>query len=71
MALKNENHKYKTKLVIIDGVYLQGGDLAKLPEIISICRKYNAMLMLDDAHEIGVFGANGRGTVEHFIALGK
>ena len=71
MALKNESHKYKTKLVIIDGVYSQGGDLAKLPEIISICRKYNAMLMLDDAHGIGVFGANGRGTAEHFDCIGQ
>lgn len=45
--------------------------MAKLPEIISICRKYNAMLMLDDAHGIGVFGANGRGTAEHFDCIGQ
>lgn len=71
MALKNESHKYKTRLVIIDGVYSQGGDLAKLPEIISICRKYDTLLMMDDAHGIGVFGINGRGTAEHYNCLGQ
>lgn len=71
MALKNEGPKYKTKLVIIDGVYSQGGDLAKLPEIIDICHRYNALLMIDDAHGIGVFGNNGRGTAEHFDCLGQ
>lgn len=71
IALKNESPKYKTKLVIIDGVYSQGGDLAKLPEIISICHKYGALIMLDDAHGIGVFGTNGRGTAEHFNCLGQ
>lgn len=71
MTLKNEGYKYKTKMVIIDGVYSQGGDLANLPEVISICQKYNALLMMDDAHGIGVFGANGRGIAEHFNCLGQ
>ena len=58
-------------MVIIDGVYSQGGDMAKLPEVISICQKYNALLMLDDAHGIGGWGVNGRGTAEHFNCLGQ
>lgn len=53
------------KLVIVDGVYSMGGDIACLPEIIAICKKYGARLMLDDAHGIGVTG-QGRGTSAHF-----
>ncbi len=53
------------KLVIVDGVYSMGGDIAPLPEIIRICKKYGARVMVDDAHGIGVTG-NGRGTSAHF-----
>jgi len=53
------------KLVIVDGVFSMGGDIAKLPEIIPICRKYGARFMADDAHAIGVLGG-GRGTGWHF-----
>jgi 8-amino-7-oxononanoate synthase len=53
------------KLVIVDGVYSMGGDIAPLPEIVSICKKYGARIMVDDAHGIGVTG-NGRGTSAHF-----
>lgn len=70
-TLKEVKDEYQTKLVIIDGVYSQDGDLPKLPEIISICKTNNAMLMLDDAHGIGVMGDNGRGTAEYFDCLGK
>ena len=52
-------------LVVVDGVFSMGGDLAPLPEIIQICKKYNARLMVDDAHSIGVMG-EGRGTSAHF-----
>ncbi len=52
------------KLVIVDGVYSMGGDIAPLPELIAICRKYNARLMVDDAHSMGVLGG-GRGTAAH------
>ena len=55
----------KGKLVIVDGVYSMGGDLAPLPEIIPLCKKYGARLMVDDAHSVGVM-AGGRGTSEHF-----
>lgn len=70
-TLKEVKDQYQTKLVIIDGVYSQDGDLSSLPEIISLCRKYEAMLMLDDAHGIGVMGANGRGTAEYYNCLGQ
>lgn len=71
ITLKNVRHDYKTKLVVIDGVYSQDGDLSKLPEIIRICKEYDALLMVDDAHGIGVMGKNGRGTAEHFDCLGQ
>jgi 8-amino-7-oxononanoate synthase len=53
------------RMVIVDGVYSMGGDLAPLPEIIPICQKYKARLMVDDAHSFGVMG-NGHGTSAHF-----
>jgi 8-amino-7-oxononanoate synthase len=53
------------RLVIIDGVYSMGGDIAPLPEIIEVCKKYGARLMVDDAHSIGVLGG-GRGTAAEF-----
>ncbi len=53
------------KLVVVDGVYSMGGDIAPLPEIVAICKKYGARIMVDDAHSIGVLG-NGRGTAAHF-----
>ena len=70
-VLNDVKEKFQTKLVIIDGVYSQDGDLSELPHIIALCRKYGAMLMVDDAHGIGVMGENGRGTVEHFGCLGQ
>ena len=54
------------KLVVVDGVYSMEGDIAPLPDIVTICKKYGARLMVDDAHGIGVLGRSGRGTVEHF-----
>ena len=53
------------KLVIVEGVYSMGGDIAPLPEIVELCQKHNAQLMVDDAHGIGVIG-EGRGTAAHF-----
>ncbi|MGQ9887903.1 MAG: aminotransferase class I/II-fold pyridoxal phosphate-dependent enzyme [Aggregatilineales bacterium] len=53
------------KLVVVDGVYSMGGDIAPLPEIVEICRRYGARIMVDDAHGIGVTGG-GRGTAAHF-----
>lgn len=53
------------KLVIVDGVYSMGGDIAPLPEIVAVCKKYGARIMVDDAHGVGVTGG-GRGTAFHF-----
>ncbi len=53
------------KLVIVDGVFSMGGDIAKLPELIPLCKKYGARFMSDDAHALGVLGG-GRGTGWHF-----
>jgi 8-amino-7-oxononanoate synthase len=53
------------KLVVVDGVYSMGGDIAPLPEIVKLCKKYEARLMVDDAHSVGVLGG-GRGTSAHF-----
>jgi 8-amino-7-oxononanoate synthase len=57
--------KDKGKLVVVDGLYSMGGDLAPLPEIAALCKKYGARLMVDDAHGLGVMGG-GRGTAAHF-----
>ncbi len=53
------------KLVIVDGVYSMGGDIAPLPEIVDICKRHGARIMVDDAHGLGVTGG-GRGTAHHF-----
>jgi 8-amino-7-oxononanoate synthase len=53
------------KLVVVDGVYSMGGDIAPLPKIVELCKKYGARLMVDDAHSVGVLGG-GRGTAAHF-----
>jgi glycine C-acetyltransferase len=62
--LKLAAGKYPLLLVVIDGVYSQDGDLAPLREIISLCKKYGARLMVDDAHGTGVVGKTGRGLIE-------
>lgn len=54
------------KLIVVDGVFSMEGDLAKLPEIVELKRKYNCSIMVDEAHGIGVFGRNGRGVCDHF-----
>jgi len=54
------------KLVVVDGVFSMGGDIAPLPDIIPLCKKYKARLMVDDAHSVGVLGKNGRGTADYF-----
>ncbi len=56
----------KPKLIITDGVFSMEGDLANLPEIVRLAKKYNARVLVDDAHGIGVLGENGRGTAEYF-----
>jgi 8-amino-7-oxononanoate synthase len=54
------------KLIIVDGVFSMEGDLAPLPEIVRLKEKYNASIMVDEAHGMGVFGRQGRGVCDHF-----
>ncbi len=54
------------KLIVVDGIYSMDGDIANLPEMVKLKEKYNARLMVDDAHSFGVIGKNGRGTANYF-----
>ena len=54
------------KLIVVDGVFSMEGDLANLPEIVKLKHKYNASIMVDEAHGIGVFGRQGRGVCDYF-----
>ena len=54
------------KLIVVDGVFSMEGDLPYLPKIVELKHKYNATIMVDEAHGIGVFGRNGRGVCDHF-----
>lgn len=61
-----KDNEDRGKLIVVDGVFSMEGDIANLPEIVSLAKKYNARVMVDDAHGIGVLGKTGRGTAEHF-----
>ncbi|MCS7299786.1 MAG: pyridoxal phosphate-dependent aminotransferase family protein [Spirochaetia bacterium] len=62
-----EKVEEKAKLVVVDGVFSMEGDIADLPNIVEVCKKYNAWIMVDDAHGMGVLGGKyGQGTVHHF-----
>jgi len=54
------------KLIVTDGIFSMEGDIVRLPEIVELAEKYNASIMMDDAHSIGVLGINGSGTASHF-----
>ncbi len=69
-ALK-ESSDYRVRLVVTDGVFSMDGNIAPLPEIVELCEKYDAILMVDDAHSSGVLGRNGRGSVDHFDLNGR
>jgi 8-amino-7-oxononanoate synthase len=56
----------KKKLIVVDGVFSMEGDIARLPAIAGLCSEYDADIMVDDAHGIGVLGRNGAGTSDHF-----
>ncbi|ATN04951.1 2-amino-3-ketobutyrate CoA ligase [Chryseobacterium indologenes] len=63
--------KFRTKLVIIDGVYSQDGDISPLEEIYQLVKKYDAYLMVDDAHGVGILGETGRGVLEEAGLMDK
>ncbi|GAB2683524.1 pyridoxal phosphate-dependent aminotransferase family protein [Mucilaginibacter koreensis] len=68
-VLKNAQHAYRNKMVVIDGVYSQDGDMAPLDQILKLTKQYGAYLAVDDAHGIGVIGKTGRGVLELYDLL--
>lgn len=69
-ALK-ESTEYRKRLIVTDGVFSMDGNIAPLDKIVELAEKYDALVMVDDAHASGVLGENGRGTVNHFGLDGR
>lgn len=61
----------RRKLIFTDGIFSMEGDIAKLPDLVTLARKYDAILAVDDSHATGVLGKHGRGTAEHYDMLGQ
>ncbi len=61
----------RIRMVITDGIFSMEGSIAPLPDLLEVCRKHQAVLVVDDSHATGVLGANGRGTAEHFDVVGE
>ena len=59
-------HKESLKLIVVDGIFSMEGDIINLPEVVRLAEKYDASVMVDDAHSLGVIGKNGSGTASHF-----
>lgn len=70
-AALGQSQDFRRRLVVTDGVFSMDGDVAPLPDIVELAEKYNAMVYVDDAHASGVFGENGRGTVDHYGLHGR
>jgi glycine C-acetyltransferase len=66
-----EQPKQRRKLLITDGVFSMDGDLGALPELATLAEEFGCIMMVDDAHASGVFGRNGRGTIDHFGLHGR
>jgi len=64
--LTSISDKTRTRLVVSDAVFSMDGDIAPLPDLIQVCQRYGAILMIDEAHSLGVLGATGRGICEYF-----
>ena len=63
--------KARRKLIFTDGIFSMEGDIAKLPDLVALARKYDAVLAVDDSHATGVLGVRGRGTAEHYNMVGE
>ena len=61
----------RVKMVVTDGVFSMEGSIAPLPDLVELCRRHEAVLVVDDSHATGVLGKNGRGTAEHFGVIGE
>jgi glycine C-acetyltransferase len=61
----------RTRMVVTDGVFSMEGDVARLPDIVELARRHDAVVVMDDSHATGVLGKTGRGTAEHFGLLGQ
>ncbi|MDF2840541.1 MAG: putative pyridoxal phosphate-dependent acyltransferase [Clostridia bacterium] len=70
-TLSKVKDRYRTKLIIVDGVYSMDGDIAHLDKIVELAKAYGAYVMVDEAHASGVIGDTGRGTPQHFNIEGK
>jgi 8-amino-7-oxononanoate synthase len=70
-ALLREHQGARRKFIVSDGVFSMDGDIVPLPDLVMLAERHEALLMIDDAHAIGVLGCSGRGTVEHFGLAGK
>ncbi len=66
LEAKLKASRAKTRLVVTDAVFSMDGDIAPLPELLALCERYDAWLLIDDAHGFGVLGAQGRGSLAHF-----
>ena len=70
-SLLKESRDFPTRWIVTDGVFSMEGDVANLPRLVGLCREYEAMLIVDDSHGVGVLGQGGRGTHEHFGLVGQ
>lgn len=70
-AIKENASNYRRALIITDGVFSMDGDIAPLPDLVEVAKKYDILFMVDDAHGEGVLGKGGRGIVDHFGLHGK
>ena len=70
-VLDTNNGNGGGRLIVVDGVFSMEGDIINLPEVIRLAEQYGARVMVDDAHAVGVLGAGGRGTAEHFNLIDK
>jgi glycine C-acetyltransferase len=70
-AALSESRGARTRMVVTDGVFSMEGDIARLPDIVELARKHDAVVVVDDSHATGVLGRSGRGTAEHYGMLGE